>query len=123
VEAQRNKPFYVFIYDLGPCWQVEHIYQGTYAVVTPQSDGESFKGTMSKKLRMTVPDQMKENGYSLCEDIIKIFVTSQPTSFDLLELPRLCEATKARKVDRTSQEGGSASENWATLNFPICTSL
>lgn len=123
VENRGIIPLYVFVYDLGPCWQVENVLRGTYAVVTPKSGGSGLKGTMSKKLRMMVPDQMKERGHSSCEDIVKIFITSQPTSFDLLELPKLCEPTKARNVDMASRESGAASENWASMKFPIQVSL
>lgn len=123
VENRGSINLYVSVYDLGPCWQVENVHRGTYAVVTPQSGRSGSKGTMSKKLRMMVPNQVKEKGYSSCEDILKIFITSQPTSFDLLELPKLREATKARKVDMASRESGAASENWACMNFLIQVSL
>ena len=105
---------------LGPSWQVGNVYHGIYSVVTPRNDGERFIGTTRMRVQMSVPDQMKEQGYRSCEDIIKVFVTSQPTSFDLLELPRLGGPAKASKPNRTDQvrEGP---ENWAAMNFPIRT--
>jgi len=38
---------------------------------------------------MTVPLAFKEKGERQCDDIIKVIVTSQPTSFVSLELPKL----------------------------------
>ncbi|KAF7506159.1 hypothetical protein GJ744_012223 [Endocarpon pusillum] len=90
VENRGEKVLYVFVYNLGPCWQVVNVYQATYAVVTLESNQKGHKRTISKKLQMKVPEQMKEKDYRSCEDIVKVFVTSQPTSFDLLELPRPC---------------------------------
>ena len=123
VENLGDKVLYVSVYDLGPCWQVENIYRGTYAVITPQSDLKRFKGTMSKKLCMKVPDRIKEEGHSSCEDIIKIFITSQPTSFESLELPRLYESINERRTNRTSREDDAGLENWTAVNFPIHISL
>jgi hypothetical protein len=65
---------------------------------------------------------MREKGYCLCKDILKVFATTQPTSFDSLELPRLGERAKTPAGDRTGQERGNGLENWAALNFPILTS-
>ncbi|KAE8442778.1 hypothetical protein EG329_002866 [Mollisiaceae sp. DMI_Dod_QoI] len=118
VENKWDKDLYVFIYDLGPSWQVENANHGTYIVVTPQNNSQRDKRTR-KKLQMMIPKQMREKGYRSCKDILKVFVTSQPTSFDLLELPRLGERAKTPAADRTGREGGDGEENWVALNFPI----
>ena len=70
---------------------------------------------------MTVPPAMNEHDF--CEDIVKIFVTSQPTSFDLLELPPLDELGKMNVGDRTSRSNNHESEDWVALNFPLRTLL
>ena len=122
VENRGDKDLYVFVYDLGPYWQVENANHGTYIVVTPQHNGERDKRTR-KKLRMMIPDQMREKGHRSCKDILKVFVTSQPTSFDLLELPRLGGRAKTPEADKTRREGGDGLENWAVMNFSIHISL
>ena len=61
---------------------------------------------------MVVSTQMGEKGYSPCEDIVKIFVTSHPTFFDLSELRKWREPIKTRNVDRTSRKSGGALEIW-----------
>jgi hypothetical protein len=86
-------------------------------------------GIFEKKMRTMIPFKMKERGLRQCKDIIKVFVTSQPTSFDFLKLPELYESRIDKSVrsdtaDRTGQENGShSSENWAALKFLIQTSL
>lgn len=122
VRNRGEKVLYAFVYDLGPSWQVENVYQGTYIVVTPRNDGERFIDTRRTKIRMRLPDKMKGQGHHSCEDIVKVIVTSRPTSFNLLELPRLGGPVRASRPHRTDQVGEGL-ENWAVMNFPIRTSL
>jgi hypothetical protein len=122
VENKGNKDLYVYVYDMGPRWQVQDIYCGTYEVIPPRNSGQRFTGMLRKKLKTIVPTEMRKKGQ--CQDIIKVFVTSQPTSFDLLELPKLGDPVKRHRISWTSRDGGSySSEDWAALNFPIRTSL
>jgi hypothetical protein len=84
----REEQSFLFVYDLGPYWQVENIFRGTYAVITPKTDNcDGAPGKWTHKIRMKIPEQMKKKGYRWCDDIVKVLITSQPTSFDLLELP------------------------------------
>ena len=122
IKNRGEKVLYAFVYDLGPSWQVENINRGTYIVATPRNDGERFTGTRRIKLQMRVPDKMKEQGYHSCRDIVKVFITSRPTSFDLLELPRLGGPARTIKPNRTDQVGEEP-ENWAAMDFPILSSL
>ncbi|KAI1104102.1 hypothetical protein F4804DRAFT_206322 [Jackrogersella minutella] len=119
VENRGANNLYVFVYNLGPCWHVENIYRGTYVVVTPKDGGQYLKGILKKKLRMRMPNRMIEKGDRSCEDIIKVFVTTSPTSFDSLELPRLNEPARASKTNRSSQNSGDATEDWFAVNFYI----
>jgi hypothetical protein len=122
VENKGDKDLYIFVYDLGPCWQVENAYRGTNIVVRPQSNGQRNKPTR-KKLKMMIPERMRKKGHTSCKDILKVFVTSQPTDFDLLELPRLGGRAKTPHADRTDREGGDGLENWAAMNFSIDITL
>lgn len=123
IENTGEKTLYIYICDMGPCWQVEGILYQTHEV-TPQQDGSNhFSGVFSKKLRTMVPTKMREEGRRQCEDVIKVFVTSQPTSFDILELPKLGELFKEKPSTRASREARDSLVEWAALNFPICISL
>ncbi|KAL2824347.1 hypothetical protein BDW59DRAFT_162450 [Aspergillus cavernicola] len=121
LENCSDKPLYFFIYDLGPRWQVQNMKRGTYIVTWPLKDGEPAKHIARKTVCMEIPNQMIGEGHSLCMDVIKVFVTTEPTSFDLLELPALdaqVEVPKAVAVDRANRDHDE-SEDWAALNFPI----
>lgn len=123
VENKASEDLYVYVYDMGPCWQVQNIYGGSYEVIPPRNSGPGFTGMFRKKLRTIVPPEMREKGHRQCQDIIKVFVTSKPTSLDLLELPKLGKSAKRNTTDRTSQEDSDTLEEWAALSFPIRTSL
>jgi Caspase domain len=123
VENRGDKELYLYIYDMGPCWQIENILRGSYEVIPLQKNGKGFTGLSKKKLQMMVPPEMREKGQRQCEDIIKVFVTSKPASFDLLELQKLGESAKWKPTSRTGREYRDSSEEWAALNFPIRTSL
>jgi len=111
---------YVYVYNLGPLWQVKGM---SYEVIPERNrdDDLKFTGISSKKIKMTVPPAM--SGYGSCEDIMKVFVTSLPTSFDSFELPNLDELGKANVGDRTNRPNNHESEDWVALNFPIRTLL
>ncbi|KAL8800740.1 MAG: hypothetical protein Q9182_004945 [Xanthomendoza sp. 2 TL-2023] len=111
---------YVYVYNLGPLWQVKGM---SYEVIPERNhDGDlKFIGISSKKIKMTVPPAM--SGYGSCEDIIKVFVTSQPTSFDSLELPNLDELGKTNVGDKTNRPNSHESGDWVALNFPTRTLL
>ena len=47
-----------------------------------------------KKLKTKIPFEMIKKRHCQCQNIIKIFVTSKSTSFDLLKLSKLGESNK-----------------------------
>ena len=123
VENKESKDLYVYVYDMGPCWQVQNIFHGSYEVIPPLNDATSFRGMFQKRLKTIIPSEMREKGQLQCQDIIKVLVTSKPTSFDLLELPKLGKSAKKNLTDRIPLIDNDISEEWAALNFPICTSF
>ncbi|OCK98481.1 uncharacterized protein K441DRAFT_654680 [Cenococcum geophilum 1.58] len=121
VENKGAKELYVHVYCLDPFQEVQNIYCGSYEVIPPRHDSENFLGMMKKALKTGVPYEMKKK-HRWCEDILKVFITSQPTSFDLLELPKLGDLAKRNETSTTSRDGGNLEpEDWAALNFMVHT--
>lgn len=120
VENKGAKNLYALIYNLGPQWQIENAYRATYAVASVR-DGSRFSGhTVKRKLRMTIPTLMKESGHRTCDDILEVFVTSHPTSFESLELPKLNEiATSRNEAIQWRHHDDYIKESWTMRNFPI----
>jgi hypothetical protein len=131
---------YVHIYAMGPCWQVENLLSADYLTLPPKDELNGYSGSLSKKLLMTVPDSLKEIGQQECEDIIKIFITRQRTSFSVLELgkiptsPGTLRGTVSEnltqllmlspEIDTTHFRGGAGEntlEEWAAQNFRVRT--
>ncbi|CAF9941264.1 MAG: hypothetical protein HETSPECPRED_003035 [Heterodermia speciosa] len=112
---------YVHVYNLGPLWQIKGILHASYEAIPERNNDLRFTGVSPKKIKMTVPPAI--SGYGSCEDVIKVFVTSQLTSFGSLELPNLDELGKTNVGDRVSRPSNDESDDWMALNFPIRTLL
>ncbi|KAF2189924.1 hypothetical protein K469DRAFT_561550, partial [Zopfia rhizophila CBS 207.26] len=70
------------------------------------------------------PKALREKGAKHCDDIIKVFSTSQPTSFLSLELPELGELMERSEFSKHRGTGGySLSEDWIALSFRIRTRI
>ncbi|KAI1460608.1 putative caspase [Annulohypoxylon moriforme] len=110
---------YAHLYDLGSYWDVSGILRSTYETIPPRKDScngdPGFAGYSTKKIRMKIPPAMRHS----CEDIIKIFVTSQPTSFNWLELPEIGELAKKSAEDVIGYRSEDVPDDWMALNFPI----
>lgn len=143
-----NMPLNFTVLNLRPLRGIKKIYpsidRGDWKVVQPQStQGDiSFSGMVWFKVKMSIPDIIKAEECSEIEDIFKMFVTTRPTSFAVLELPELCEQpsrssrspnstifsaflhdlTVGRESGhvRTGEPGGSG-ERWACRNFVVTT--
>jgi hypothetical protein len=117
VENKASLELYVYVYDLGPEWQVKNITGSTYEVVPPGTQ------LLSRKMKTTIPSHLRER-YGCCDDVIKVFVTSHPTCFDSFELPKLGQPAQSIEVGAPDQgEGRDREENWAAANFFVHTQV
>jgi hypothetical protein len=124
VRNKGSKTLYLYVYDLGPRWQVQNILRGTYEAIPAQDPAGSFSSMTRKKLKMIIPSEMIEKGHKQCEDIVKIFLTTQPTAFTSLEMPKIDESAKADTshsslVVDLGSGGMEDSDDWTALNFDI----
>ena len=127
VENKGTKDLYLHVYDLGPFWQIENALRGNHDVVLSKFSRPGSTGLWRKKMKTVVPAEMLARGDSWCIDIIKVFVTSRPTSFDTLELPKMGVAAKKTmpQIDSSTGRGTGvdALEHWLAFNFSIRTYL
>ncbi|KAI6081065.1 caspase domain-containing protein [Hypoxylon rubiginosum] len=119
---------YAYILNLNPKWGVTNIYFKTHEAAAVKDISEGYSGTIIRRLRIEIPSTLADQGYRHCDDIIKVFVTSQPTSFDILELPRLGELFD-KTTDQSDTPRGEdlvkslVEDQWMTFNYPIRTLL
>jgi hypothetical protein len=129
LQNNSNRPLYFHIYNLAPGWEIEHIFKGSYLTVSPVDPDNHFSGNAQRKIRMTLPQHLLAKGLTECMDIIKIFVTARPTTFDTLEMPRIDASGKMDSSASSAVQvvpGGTdneSPEDWLALNFQFHTSL
>lgn len=91
VENLGDHSLYVAIFDLGPEWQIDSLLcqagGGGFTVVPPKRGSCSSKEEV--KWSMSVPESLKRQGVYYCDDVLKVFVTSRPSWFAPMLLPKV----------------------------------
>ncbi|KAI1141532.1 hypothetical protein F5Y05DRAFT_264978 [Hypoxylon sp. FL0543] len=125
---KQGHALHVHIYSLGSCWEIENLLRANHEVVPPQYSNQSpdfrqgTSGRWNKKIRMTVPEELQRRGRRQCDDIIKVFLTIQQTSFACLELPEIGEMDERHRPAKSWKEvPDHLSEDWAALSFRVRT--
>jgi hypothetical protein len=143
IQNTNDKPLYLHIYNLGPSWQINGLIPndggGDYKVVLPKNNMNGHTGEKKITLQMTVPEPFRDRGEHVCEDIVKFFITSRPSSFAALVLPKilisgkdldgplrgnhnkLSEFLSELATPFRGTEDGILDEEWITRNFVIRT--
>jgi len=126
LENFGDTPLFFSIYNLAQHWQIQNLLSASHVEVPSPENGQQ-SCQQSKKIKMMVPERMKEKRLQLCEDIIKVFVTPQLSLFDLLELPKVGEAMEKISPSRADEQQvrfvPEQPEDWASPNFHIRVSL
>ena len=99
MKNKTSENLYVYVYNMGPCWQIQNIYCGNYEAIFSQNSDPGFTKMFKKKLKTIIPFEMKEKKHCQCQNIIKIFITFKSTSFDLLELPKFDKSATRNTTD------------------------
>ena len=127
IENSGAKMLYIFVYDMSPNFMVKNLIKGSFQCLPARDPLLHFTGVYRKKIEMTVPLEGIRRGLHDCEDLIKVFVTSLPTTFDSYELPELGKVNlssfyKQTAVSRADQNSSNhTSEDWVALNFHVRT--
>lgn len=130
IQEEGGYAICLHVYALGSLWNILNLH-GDYEVLPSRSSNQNYEyrkgssGIWRKKLGMTIPPKLREQGEKQCDDVVKVFLTSQPTSFLSLELP---EYGRFRDGKRKSSYNRphvtySSSECWVAVTFRIRTRL
>lgn len=117
VENRGTNDLYLHVFDLGPSWQIENILRGSFETLPPVDQSRGFSGRFSKKLRTEVPNEIRDRGFRTCDDVLKVLVTSQPTSFDLFQLPKIGQVGKKKPSTRNGKTEDNVAQEWAAFSF------
>lgn len=129
VKNKSSLDLYLYMYYIGPYYQFENAIKGVYEVIPPRNTDAGFPGMTCRSLRAKLPSEFESIGQNHCQDTIKVILTSQPTSFEPLELPKILDlqtgssatASEVLKVPRTGGKGYSMglTENWCARTFSV----
>jgi len=137
LENRSDSPLYLAVFDMTPSWEVSNLLSS--------AGDNSFRVVQARckeeiALQMEVPAWLRRLGERECEEVIKVFITSKPTSFPSLILPRISldpennrgstgyhdEALSTLLASLTRSFRGrddQEQEAWATRNFIIRTTI
>ncbi|KAI1745788.1 caspase domain-containing protein [Xylaria scruposa] len=122
-KGEADRSIRCHLYSMGSRWEIESLLDADYVVIPPRLSNKSddflpgTSGKWEKMIAMTLPQ-----GQDQCDDILKVFLTRQSTSFMSLELPKLCESIERRGISKGGEQDSAGwPEDWVTLNFRIRT--
>ncbi|KAI1329834.1 hypothetical protein F5Y16DRAFT_364802 [Xylariaceae sp. FL0255] len=123
VQNHGSSTLYIHIYNLAPLGDIKNILKASYAVIPPRQREVGFTGEWSHRLGTVIPPTLSRKGICSCEDIVKVFITSHPTSFASLEMQELHDLHDRGMVEPSGKEQSlsSGTEDWVALNFRILT--
>ncbi|TPX13064.1 uncharacterized protein E0L32_006490 [Thyridium curvatum] len=114
---KKEEKVFLYVFAMGSGWEITEMTRSS-GVVVPAADtrdGFATPGTYQRGMRFPL-----ENGQEECEEVVKIFLTRQPTSFTMLELPRLGEYNPVRvRAESGYRLSAWESEDWASVTFRV----
>ncbi|KAI2616351.1 caspase domain-containing protein [Hypoxylon sp. NC1633] len=136
IKNTTKDPLYIALFNFTQPWEISNMVSSTggdsYLVVPPQQD----IGKREVRLVMKAPDGPLTGSQTLCEEIIKVFITRRPVSFPTMVLPKLSfgpsypeQPTRgasnplafleALPAQLRGQDDVNEGEKWWTCNFII----
>ncbi|EMD88400.1 hypothetical protein COCC4DRAFT_65190 [Bipolaris maydis ATCC 48331] len=135
VQNLCGKPLYFAILNLTSCWEIVNVLseggEGGFMVIPPHQVEEC-------ELEMEIPEELKAQDIRSCQDVLKIFITSQPTSFASQLLPKLIGCSSGSRsrmseyikrmrnsIHQLADSNRNLSQNteyWSTQDFIVKTS-
>jgi len=125
LQNRGNSAIYLSILNLNPSYEVSNLISGIYDCIPARDLAEGQSGEFRKGATMSVPLELRRASRK-CHDILKVFITRRPTSFDAFEMPQVgrlldndeCRQTPDSETDEDVDEG---SGDWVALNFHVET--
>jgi hypothetical protein len=135
-----DSPIYCAIFNLGPSWQIDNVLSedgGSEFLAIPSHAGEDSVEEIS--ICTSVPEALTQQGIRVCDDVLKVFVTSTPINFGPMLLPKIAVEGQAclglpfrgtrNFMDRFiaeisgSTRGEAHGHEWFSQNFMVRTTL
>jgi hypothetical protein len=108
---EANQSLYFYVYDMTSTWEVDELHSSTRQEVPPRASGGN---PCRQGIRFDV-----EDGRDVCEDVLKVFLTRQSTSFRTLTMPALGQSAGPLIPEVSQMRGNYRSEDWAVCTFRL----
>jgi hypothetical protein len=108
-----DRPLYLNVFGMMATWEVMNALSAENIVIDPKQEENDVV-----TFQMTVPEEMIQHGQFWCEDILKIFITSQPTSFSGILMPSLWTRSPQKEQKEVIIE---TQGDWIARNIRIRT--
>ncbi|KAI1303462.1 caspase domain-containing protein [Xylaria venustula] len=122
-KQDADRSLYCHLYSMGSSWEIESLLAANHVVIPPRFSNKSddfpegTDGEWRKRIQMTVPQ-----GQHQCDDIFKVFLTRQSTSFSSLELPELGKPAESHGNNKCGElDSAGLSEEWIAVSFRVRT--
>jgi caspase domain-containing protein len=90
-----DQTLYYTILNLTPLKRVFNLYPGDRDYFSVPPKGPHFHGDDSFQIEMKIPKSLQDDAESQSDDVLKLFISTEPTSFNMLELPALSEVVQS----------------------------
>jgi hypothetical protein len=120
VQNKHESPLFVYVFAMS-CfdWEVEEMMKVSREVIPPKGSRHGYEVEATGIFGMKIKFRLDE-GQESCEDIVKVFITTQPTSFMTLAMPKLgLRRSHAEPVLSAKRGGRRESEDWAAVTFRV----
>lgn len=119
IKNEGDRDLYLFVYNMDAFWEIENMSKKSHTIIPPHDKDED----KTCKITMTVRDKIAGEPLSVSDDIIKVLVATQWTSFDILILPELGKSPDTKIPSKGTNRGGTqdSEEDWQSFDFPIRT--
>jgi hypothetical protein len=119
--GEDGAPLFAYVFAMSCSdWEIDDILTVSRVAIPPKGNSHVPEGNEAKS---TFEEEIKfilEGGQDSCEDIVKVFITAQATSFTTLAMPKFgSHDSYAKPMELKAKRGGRAKEDWAAVTFRV----
>lgn len=119
VQNKHESPLFVYVFAMSYSdWEIEEMMKASRGVIPPKGSRHGHEVEATGTFKMKIKFSLDE-GQESCEDIVKVFITTQPTSFTTLAMPKLGLRGSYAKPVLSAKRGGHKSEDWVAVTFRV----
>ncbi|KAN0079701.1 hypothetical protein V8E54_004915 [Elaphomyces granulatus] len=117
VQNKHESSLFVYVFAMSCSdWEIEDMMKASRGVIPPKGSRHGLEVEATGAFKMKIGFWLDE-GQESCEEIVKVFITTQPTSFTTLAMPKLGLRGSYAKPVLSAKRGKS--EDWVAVTFRV----